>query len=147
MIDPKKQGHTPPLSLLRAAMSLLQGLWQGRHDAALIALRTSKNFWENLTKPLFSVVQMPVEVGAKDGRGELVHRLAVSSHVMHIVAMEIYYVIKNRMDKDLMDILKKFGKDGFYCKWTKVWSCDCHVICNHYCDTCICTYAVSPVTH
>ena len=65
MIDSKKQGHTPPLSLLQAAMSLLQCLWQGRHDAALIALRSSNNFWENLTKPLFSVVQLPAKDGEK----------------------------------------------------------------------------------
>ena len=61
MIDPKKQGHTPPPSLLQAAMSLLQGLWQGRHDAALIALRSSNQFWENLTKPLLSVVELPTK--------------------------------------------------------------------------------------
>ena len=59
---------------------------------------------------------------------EMVHRLAVSSHVMHIVAMEMYYVFKNHMDKELMDVLKKFSKDGYFCKWTKVRSCDCHVI-------------------
>ena len=74
MIDPKKQGHPPPLSLLQAAVSLLQALWQGRHDAALIALRSSPHFWENLTKPLLSAVELPV----KDG-GE-----KVSRHIMHI---------------------------------------------------------------
>ena len=58
----------------------------------------------------------------------MVHRLAVSGHVMYIVAMEMYYVLKNKMDKELVGILKKFSKDGYYCKWTKVRSCDCHVI-------------------
>ena len=66
MIDPKKQGHPPPLSLLRAAMSLLRGLWQGRHDAALIALRSSTQFWENLTKPLFSAVELPIKDGGEE---------------------------------------------------------------------------------
>ena len=65
MIDPKKQGHSPPLSLLRAALSLLRGLWQGRHDAALIALRSSPHFWENLTKPLFSAVELSVKDGGE----------------------------------------------------------------------------------
>ena len=48
------------------------------------------------------------------------HKLAVSGHVMHIVAMEMYYVIKDKMDKELTDVLKKLGKEGYYCKWTKV---------------------------
>ena len=39
---------------------------------------------------------------------------------MHIVAMEMYYVLKNQMDKELMDVLKKFAKEGCYSKWTKV---------------------------
>ena len=39
---------------------------------------------------------------------------------MHIVAMEMYYVFKNQMDKELMDVLKKFAKEGCYTKWTKV---------------------------
>lgn len=60
MIDPKKQGHSHSLSLLQAAMSLLRGLWQGRHDAALIALRSSVHFWENLTKPLLSPIKLPL---------------------------------------------------------------------------------------
>ena len=46
--------------------------------------------------------------------------MAVCSHVMHIVAMEMYYVLKNQMDKELMDVLKKFAKEGCYTKWTKV---------------------------
>lgn len=48
------------------------------------------------------------------------HRLAVSGHVMHIVAMELYCVLKNKMDKELSDTLKKFSREGYYCKWTKV---------------------------
>ena len=63
MIDPKWQGHSPPVSLLQAAMSLLRGLWQGRHDAALIALRSTPHFWENLTRPLLFPVQLPVKDG------------------------------------------------------------------------------------
>ena len=51
---------------------------------------------------------------------DVVHRMAVSGHVMHIVAMEMYYVLKNQMDKELMDVLKKFAKEGCYTKWTKV---------------------------
>ena len=47
---------------------------------------------------------------------------------MHIVAMEMYYVLRNQLDKELMDVLKKFAKEGCYNKWTKVRSCDCHVI-------------------
>ena len=46
---------------------------------------------------------------------------------MHIVSMEMYYVLKNQMDKGLAEVLKKFSKEGHYCKWTKVRSCDCHV--------------------
>lgn len=50
---------------------------------------------------------------------------------MHIVAMEMYYVLRNQMDKELSDVLKKFSKEGYYCKWTKVRSCDCHVILSY----------------
>ena len=74
MIDPKKQGHPPPLSLLRAAMSLLRGLWQGRHDAALIALRSNPHFWENLTKPLLSAVELSVKDGGERVSRDLVLR-------------------------------------------------------------------------
>ena len=56
--------------------------------------------------------------------------MAVCSHVLHIVAMEVYDVLRNQMDKELMDVLKKFVKEGCYSKWTKVKSCDCHVIRN-----------------
>ena len=43
---------------LRAvALKLLRSLWMGRHDAALIALRAEKNFWTNITEPLFNSKQ------------------------------------------------------------------------------------------
>ena len=61
LMKPDRQGfHTPP-SLLQAAMALLRGLWVGRHDAALIALRSQKDFWKNLTKPLFEEFSLEVE--------------------------------------------------------------------------------------
>ena len=63
MIDVKKRAQSPPLPLLQAALSLLQSLWQGRHDAALIALRSTNYFWTNLTAPLFSVPELPVKEG------------------------------------------------------------------------------------
>ena len=75
MIDVKKRGQCPPLPLLQAALSLLQSLWQGRHDAALIALRSTHHFWENLTAPLFSVPELPVK------EGEEVCRLHVGERV------------------------------------------------------------------
>ena len=50
----------PPTSpyLLHAAMSLLRLLWQGRHDAALVALRSQPDFWKHLTSPLFNELQL-----------------------------------------------------------------------------------------
>ena len=50
----------PPTSpyLLNAAMSLLRLLWQGRHDAALVALRSQPDFWKHLTSPLFNELQL-----------------------------------------------------------------------------------------
>lgn len=65
LMDPenKQAAHTPP-SLLQAAMALLRGLWVGRHDAALIALRSQKDFWKHLTKPLFK------EVSLEDSNGD-----------------------------------------------------------------------------
>ena len=50
----------PPTSshLLHAAMSLLRSLWQGRHDAALVALRSQPDFWKHLTNPLFNELQL-----------------------------------------------------------------------------------------
>ena len=67
----------------------------------------------------------------------MIDRIIVCSHVMHIVAMEMYYVLKNQMDKELTDVLKKFAKEGYYSKWTKVRSCDCHVTRILFRFTCI----------
>ena len=39
-------------------MSLLRLLWQGRHDAALVALRSQPDFWKSLTNPLFNELQL-----------------------------------------------------------------------------------------
>ena len=53
---------------------------------------------------------------------DVVDRMAICSHLMYIVAMEMYYVLKNEMDKELMYVLKKFAKEDCYSRWTKVSS-------------------------
>ncbi len=64
-----------PTVLHEAALCLLVSLWEGRHDAALIALRSSPSFWSHLTAPL---------AWRREGG------LCVVASVMRVVTMETF---------------------------------------------------------
>ena len=73
------QGPCPTV-LHEAALCLLVSLWEGRHDAALIALRSTKDFWSHLTAPLSTP-----PLSWRGGGG-----VRVVAAVMRIVTMETY---------------------------------------------------------
>ena len=96
---------SPPL--LPPSLHLLRSLWHGRRDAVLHALRGIPSFWKNVTTPLsdppsFSSHtpsvsnELPVGVVSESSPDvlELTNQMMAACHVMHIIAMEMYYVIQ-----------------------------------------------------
>ncbi|KAL5487078.1 hypothetical protein EMCRGX_G019637 [Ephydatia muelleri] len=117
LFDPDKQvPHSTP-RLQYTAVTLLAALWKVRHDAALCAVRAQKSFWRSLTKKLFSRVR--VDASEKSKAESSAYELDICSQLMQIVAMEMYYVVSDKVDKDLIDVLKDFSKADGYRTWTK----------------------------
>lgn len=44
----------------------------------------------------------------------------VASHVMYIIAMETYYIVKQQMDRDLTDVVNNLASKDIYCFWIRV---------------------------
>ncbi|XP_019851271.1 PREDICTED: nucleoporin NUP188 homolog [Amphimedon queenslandica] len=117
MIDPKHQ--VPPVvsSLLSAGMHLLRVLWEGRHVAALEAVRSSDKFWEHLMKVLYD--NLPHQSVEQDT--QQTHKIRICVEIFHIIALELYYVNVGDIDKDLITSIGKFVSDGLYKRVCKVF--------------------------
>ncbi|XP_064385444.1 nucleoporin NUP188-like isoform X2 [Halichondria panicea] len=109
-----KQSKGPcPTVLHEAALCLLVSLWEGRHDAALIALRSTKDFWSHLTAPLSTP-----PLSWRGGGG-----VRVVAAVMRIVTMETYSTdTKSQLDKDLRDVVAGLGVKVE--SWIEMLSCE-----------------------
>lgn len=102
--------RTPP-PLLRASLFLLRSLWAGRHDAALIALRAHSDFWKNLTHPLLK--------SSSSCSGDEAVDFPTCAHIMFIVALEVYYILEDKMDTSLVQFFDEFSSKGCYQWWMK----------------------------
>lgn len=70
----------------------MRSLWQGRHDAALVALHSQPDFWKHLTNPLFNELQLE-EVEEADSEVscscmDLYHRNSISNLVLKLSLKE-----------------------------------------------------------
>ncbi|XP_075909302.1 nucleoporin NUP188 isoform X3 [Petromyzon marinus] len=100
----------PPL-LHRTAVAFVYALWQDRRQSAMTILRSRKDFWENLTYPLFSDF-LPISTDIE------VSTLEACAFILKIISLEVFYVVSGSLDPSLVLVLRRLNEGGRYRYWS-----------------------------
>ncbi|XP_056009987.1 nucleoporin NUP188-like [Ostrea edulis] len=111
----KQMTYKCPPDLLCACMEFIHSLWSGHRETAMSVLRTCDKFWLSVCAPLTRDL---VDSREQLDMGLYTHQVKTVSHVMDILAEEIFCVASGKLDEKLKKILTGINSTNRLKYWT-----------------------------
>lgn len=111
----KQMTYKCPSDLLCACMEFIHSLWSGHRETAMSVLRTCDKFWMSVCAPLSRNLPNSEEEPGKD---VYTHQVKTVSHVLEILAEEIFCVASGKLDEKLKKCLADINSTSRLKYWT-----------------------------
>nr|XP_022323949.1 nucleoporin NUP188 homolog [Crassostrea virginica] len=111
----KQMTYKCPSDLLCACMEFINSLWSGHRETAMSVLRTCDKFWMSVCAPLSRNLPDPQD---DPDKGLYTYQVKTVSHVLEILAEEIFCVASGKLDEKLKKCLTEINASNRLKYWT-----------------------------